>query len=65
MSLLLTSWLDDVVLLSYSNLQSFKIMVLIDVDFLVKDIFALPNEVEAFDSHGGRVWNELCSRIRM
>lgn len=27
-------------------------MVLVDMDFLVEDIFVLANEVEAFDSHG-------------
>jgi hypothetical protein len=49
----LTRRLDYIVLLSYSNLQCFKVMILIDVNILMKHVFALPNEIKAFDSHVG------------
>lgn len=48
---MLTCRLDDVVLLGYSDLQRFKVMILIDVNVLAKDIFVLPNKVKTFDSH--------------
>lgn len=47
----LTSRLNDIVLLSYSNLQRFKVMILVDVNVLAKDTLVLPNKVKAFDSH--------------
>ena len=40
-------------MLCNSDLQCKKIMVLIDMDVLMEDIFALANQVEAFDRHGG------------
>jgi hypothetical protein len=46
-----TGRLDNVVLLSYSHLQRFKVMILINVNVLAKDILVLPNKVKAFDSH--------------
>lgn len=46
-----TSWLDDVVLFGYGDLQRLKVMAVIDVDVLVKDVFVLADQVEAFDSH--------------
>ena len=48
---MLTSRLNDIVLLSYSNLQRFKVMILVDVNVLAKDSLVLPNKVKAFDSH--------------
>lgn len=38
-------------MLGYSDLQRFKVMILIDVNVLAKDIFVLPNKVKTFDSH--------------
>jgi hypothetical protein len=48
---LLASSLNDIVLFCNSNLQGLKIMVLVDMDVLMEDIFALTNQVEAFDRH--------------
>jgi hypothetical protein len=47
-----TGCFDDVVLLSYSELQSFKVVVLVDMDILVEHILVLADEVEALDGHG-------------
>jgi hypothetical protein len=50
-----TSCFDDVVLLSYSELQSFEVVILVDMDILVEYILVLADEVEAFDGHGEMV----------
>jgi hypothetical protein len=54
-----TSWVDNVVLFSYSDLQSFKVVVLVDMDLVMEQFLALANEVETLDGHVvvvGRAW---------
>jgi hypothetical protein len=53
-----TSCLDDVVLFSYSELQSFEVVILVDMDVLMINILALADEVEALDGH-----NEVVVRM--
>ena len=56
---MLTSSLYDIVLFSYSYLQRFEIMILVNMNILVKDLLALTDKVESFDGHvGGSIAQE-------
>jgi hypothetical protein len=46
-----TSRLNHIVLFRNRDLQCFKVVILVNVNVLMKDVFALTNEVEAFDGH--------------